>query len=36
MKWLTNFDGIDKPVSIITIFIDFFSVEDPLIGTKEF
>lgn len=36
VKWLTNFDGVPKPVSIITVFINFFEVEDPLIGTKDF
>ena len=36
VKWLKNFDGVEKPISIITLFINFVDVEDPLIGTKEF
>lgn len=36
MKWLTDFTGVEKPVSIISLFINFFTVEDPLIGTAEF
>lgn len=36
VKWLTNFDGVEKPVSIITIFINFFSVEDALIYNPAF
>jgi len=35
-KWLTNFDGIDKPVSIISLFINFYTVEVPLYGTGDF
>lgn len=36
VKWLTNFDGVEKPVSIISIFINFFSVDEALIGSVEF
>lgn len=31
-KWLTNFDAVEKPVSIISLFINFNTVDDPLIG----
>lgn len=27
LKWLTNFDGVEKPVSIISLFINFLNVD---------
>ena len=32
LKWLTNWDKNPNPVSIIQLFINFFTVEEPLFG----
>lgn len=36
IKWLTNFEGVAKPVSIISLFINFFSVDQVLILDNDF
>ena len=32
LKWLTNWDNNPNPVSIIQLFINFFTVDEPLYG----